>query len=134
MFFVLITLRPTRSTRTDTLFPSRRVSDLNAWFGDYDKATMAAELLADDLGIDPQEQSRRVLFIGDAPNDESLFRACALSVGVANIKPHLNNFAHHPRWVCDAGHGAGFVEMADRVLQARQLAGESMLETRIAPA
>src|SRR3546814_8729556 len=59
---------------------------VNAWFGDYDKATMAAELLADDLGIDPQEQSRRVLFIGDAPNDESLFRACALSVGVANIK------------------------------------------------
>src|SRR3546814_16889336 len=23
---------------------------VNAWFGDYDKATMAAELLADDLG------------------------------------------------------------------------------------
>src|SRR3546814_20444959 len=87
---------------------------VNAWFGDYDKATMAAELLADDLGIDPQEQSRRVLFIGDAPNDESLFRACALSVGVANIKPHLNNFAHHPRWVCDAGHGAGFVEKIGR--------------------
>src|SRR3546814_9424201 len=43
---------------------------VNAWFGDYDKATMAAELLADDLGIDPQEQSRLVLFIGDAPRSE----------------------------------------------------------------
>jgi HAD superfamily hydrolase (TIGR01484 family) len=106
---------------------------VNAWFGDYDKATMATELLADDLGIDPREQSRRVLFIGDAPNDESLFRACALSVGVANIKPHLNSLTHPPRWVCDAGHGAGFVEMADRVLLARQLAGESMLEARLAP-
>ncbi|MDN5863564.1 MAG: hypothetical protein L0H19_08960 [Salinisphaera sp.] len=100
---------------------------VNAWFGDYDKATMAARLLNDDLGIDAREQARRVLFIGDAPNDESLFRAHALSVGVANIKPHLGSLAHPPRWICDAGHGAGFVEMADRVLQARQLAAASAL-------
>jgi HAD superfamily hydrolase (TIGR01484 family) len=106
---------------------------VNAWFGDYDKATMATELLADDLDIDPQEQSRRVLFIGDAPNDESLFRAYALSVGVANITPHLNSLTHPPRWVCDAGHGAGFVEMADRVLRARQFAGESILEAGLGP-
>ena len=107
---------------------------VNAWFGDYDKATMATELLIDDLHIDPREQSRRVLFIGDAPNDESLFQAYALSVGVANIKPHLNSLAHPPRWVCDAGHGAGFVEMADRVLQARQSVGGQVREARPAPA
>src|SRR3546814_13125801 len=48
-----------------------RVSSIhvNAWFGDYDKATMAARLLIDDLGIDTREQAQRVLFIGDAPND-----------------------------------------------------------------
>ncbi|MGB3289315.1 MAG: HAD-IIB family hydrolase [Burkholderiaceae bacterium] len=107
---------------------------VNAWFGDYDKATMAAQLLADDLAIDPDEQSRRVLFIGDAPNDESLFRAYALSVGVANIKHHLSKLAHPPRWICDAGHGAGFVEMADRVLQARQLVGKSVAPARLEPA
>src|SRR5690606_36552274 len=106
---------------------------VNAWFGDYDKATMATELLAEDLDIDPREQSRRVLFIGDAPNDESLFRAYALSVGVANIKPHLNSLSHPPRWICDAGHGAGFVEMADRVLQARQLAGAPVEQARFMP-
>src|SRR3546814_13304800 len=59
---------------------------VNAWFGDYDKATMAAELLADDLGIDPQEQSRRVLVIGDATNGETTFRACAQRVGVGEKK------------------------------------------------
>src|SRR3546814_15228513 len=48
---------------------------VNAWFGDYDKATMAAELLADDLGIDPQEQSRRVLFLGNAPQGETIGKA-----------------------------------------------------------
>lgn len=98
---------------------------VNAWFGDYDKATMATRLLVDDLGIDTREQAQRVLFIGDAPNDESLFRAHALSVGVANIKPYLSGLMHSPRWVCDASHGAGFVEMADRVLQARQQAAIS---------
>src|SRR3546814_309512 len=93
---------------------------------------MGARLLIDDLGIDTREQARRVLFIGDAPNDESLFRAHALSVGVANIKPHLGGLAHPPRWVCDAGHGAGFVEMADRVLRAREFAGASALPARAA--
>src|SRR3546814_10440631 len=67
---------------------------VNAWFGDYDKATMATEMLAEDLAIDPREQSRRVLFIGDAPNDESLFRAYALSECVANIKSHLRSEEH----------------------------------------
>lgn len=93
---------------------------VNAWFGDYDKASMAAQFLAEDMGIDPGEQPRRVLFIGDAPNDESLFNAYALSVGVANIRQHLDSLTHRPRWICDAGHGAGFVEMANQVLHARQ--------------
>src|SRR3546814_8307437 len=55
---------------------------VNAWFGDYDKATMAAELLADDLGIDPQEQSRRELFIGGAPHNDNLFSLEERRVGI----------------------------------------------------
>lgn len=98
---------------------------VNAWFGDHDKASMAVELLADDIGIDIGQQPQRVLFIGDAPNDEPLFRTCALSVGVANIAPHLGRLAHPPRWVCDAAHGEGFVEMANRLLQARKISAKA---------
>jgi hypothetical protein len=93
---------------------------VNAWYGEHDKATMATRLLAEDYDLNSEDQSRRVLFIGDAPNDEPLFRHFPLSVGVANIAPHLDKLAAKPRWLCDAGHGEGFVEMAEKVLSARR--------------
>jgi HAD superfamily hydrolase (TIGR01484 family) len=93
---------------------------VNAWFGEHDKASMAARLLTEDYGLNMAEQARRVLFIGDAPNDESLFRAYPISVGVANIKPHLDRLAGKPRWLCDTSHGEGFTEMADHLLAVRQ--------------
>ncbi|MHB0775281.1 HAD-IIB family hydrolase [Halomonas sp. WWR20] len=93
---------------------------VNAWFGDHDKASMAAQLLGEDFDLSIAEQAQRVLFIGDAPNDESLFAAYPLSVGVANITPHLGKLTHTPRWVCEAGHGEGFEEMANRLLAVRQ--------------
>lgn len=101
---------------------SARASSIhvNAWFGSHDKAAMAVRLLSEDLALSPQAQSRRVLFIGDAPNDESLFRTFPISVGVANIQRHLDGLAHRPRWLCEASHGEGFVEMAKGVLAARR--------------
>ena len=93
---------------------------VNAWYGDHDKATMAIRLLGEDYDLSAEEQSRKVLFIGDAPNDEPLFRRFPLSVGVANIVPHLDKLEAKPRWLCDAGHGDGFAEMAEKVLSARR--------------
>jgi len=93
---------------------------VNAWFGDHDKATMAAWVLEHDLGLSLAEQQRRVLFIGDAPNDAPLFARQPLSVGVANLAPHLDRLPQPPRWLCEAGHGEGFVEMAEHLLAARR--------------
>lgn len=98
---------------------------VNAWFGDHDKATTAAWLLNEDFGLSPAEQARRVLFIGDAPNDEPLFGTYPLSVGVANIRPHLAQLAHGPRWLCEAGHYDGFAEMSERLLAARSVVGKA---------
>ncbi|MGC3874708.1 HAD-IIB family hydrolase [Halomonas sp. GXIMD04776] len=100
---------------------SARASSIhvNAWFGDHDKAAMARRLLEEDLGLDVEDWPLRVLFIGDAPNDEPLFRDISLSVGVANIVPHLDKLTQGPRWLCEASHGEGFVEMAQGLLAAR---------------
>ncbi|CAM5786974.1 HAD family hydrolase [Castellaniella caeni] len=91
---------------------------VNAWFGEHDKATMARQVLEQDFAI-TTDRAARVLFIGDAPNDETMFGETALTFGVANIRPHLASMAHTPRWVCEAAYGDGFVEMADYVLAAR---------------
>lgn len=97
---------------------------INAWFGDHDKASTASWLLREELGLAANEQARRVLFIGDAPNDESMFRSYPLSVGVANIGPHLQQLTHRPRWLCAASHYDGFAEMADRLLAVRSHGGK----------
>ena len=92
---------------------------VNAWFGDHDKASMAAQVLESDFDFDDRAQRNKVLFIGDAPNDESLFVRFPLSVGVSNIAAHLSAMQARPRWLCDAAHGGGFVEMVEHLLAAR---------------
>ncbi|MBZ9557499.1 MULTISPECIES: HAD-IIB family hydrolase [Modicisalibacter] len=101
---------------------SARASSIhvNAWFGAHDKATMAAWALEHDLGLDATARRERVLFIGDAPNDASLFGRHPLGVGVANLAPHLDRLPRPPRWLCEAGHGQGFEEMAEALLAARE--------------
>lgn len=101
---------------------SARASSIhvNAWFGDHDKASMALRVLEQDFGLSVEQQRQRVLFIGDAPNDESLFRSYPTSVGVANIAEHLDAMQARPRWLCTSSHGEGFVEMAERLLASRR--------------
>ncbi|MCK0752112.1 HAD-IIB family hydrolase [Chromohalobacter japonicus] len=100
---------------------SARASSIhvNAWFGDHDKATMADWVLEHDLGLRPEEHRDRVLFIGDAPNDASLFQRHPLSVGVANLVTRLDQLPRPPRWLCNASHGDGFVEMAEALIAAK---------------
>jgi hypothetical protein len=92
---------------------------VNAWFGTYDKLAMARAFLTDDLGIAPDAQGEAVLFVGDSPNDEPMFRAFPLSVGVANIRRAAARLKHLPAYVTRAEAGAGFVELARHLLDAR---------------
>jgi hypothetical protein len=92
---------------------------VNAWFGAYDKLAMARAFLTDDLGIAPDAQGETVLFVGDSPNDEPMFQAFPLSVGVANIRRAGERLKHLPAYVTRAEAGAGFVELARHLLDAR---------------
>ena len=98
-----------------------RISSIhvNGWFGDYDKLGMARLLLATDFGLDRAAQDRGVLFVGDSPNDEPMFRGFPQSVGVANVREHKGRIAHLPAYVTAAHSGEGFVELARHVLAAR---------------
>jgi 3-deoxy-D-manno-octulosonate 8-phosphate phosphatase KdsC-like HAD superfamily phosphatase len=58
--------------------------------------------------------------IGDSPNDEPMFGFFPLSVGVANIQSQLHRIKQKPAFVTPSRGGAGFVEMADRLLAARR--------------
>ena len=92
---------------------------VNGWFGDYDKLSMARAFLTGELGLAPSAIEQQVLFVGDSPNDEPLFAAFPLSVGVANVLRSAERIRHLPTYVASAEGGDGFVEIAERLIAAR---------------
>ncbi len=92
---------------------------VNGWFGDYDKLSMTRIMLAELFGLDVERDADRLVFAGDSPNDEPMFRAFAKSVGVANIRDLAHRLTHKPAYVTQGRSGAGFVELAAAILKAR---------------
>jgi hypothetical protein len=86
---------------------------VNGWFGAYDKLSMTRRLL--DAPLD-----EKILFIGDSPNDEPMFAALPLTVGVANIADFAAQLSAKPAYVTRARGGDGFAEMTEAVLVARK--------------
>ena len=93
---------------------------VNGWFGDYDKLSMARRLMQERYGIDLDRERQRYLFIGDSPNDEPMFGYFPQAVGVANVAEFTADMTHPPAYVTDGRGGDGFVELAQRLLQARR--------------
>ncbi|WP_211084952.1 HAD-IIB family hydrolase [Marinomonas profundi] len=85
----------------------------------YDKFSMAQRVLGEVYGLTEAQQQEQVLYVGDAPNDESMFARFPLSVGVANIAEHLHKMQHRPRYQTRQPGGLGFAELADVILSAR---------------
>ncbi len=90
---------------------------VNAWFGDYDKLSMAELFLSSVLGeTDPRGTS---VFFGDSPNDEPMFAHFPLTCGVANVKKFASHMEHLPRFVTEKEGGYGFAEAAELLLRRR---------------
>ncbi|MDR2552051.1 MAG: HAD-IIB family hydrolase [Treponema sp.] len=90
---------------------------VNAWFGSYDKVTMA--LLFMDEVLMEEAPKKTVLFFGDSPNDEPMFAYFPLSCGVANVRPFLSGMRRHPSFVTAGEGGEGFAEAAAHFLKLR---------------
>ncbi len=94
---------------------------VNGWFGDYDKLSTTRLMLEELFEADGEQAQRDYLFIGDSPNDEPMFAAFELTVGVANIERFLSGLKARPVYVTRDPGGYGFAEMA-QVLLARRTA------------
>ncbi len=90
---------------------------VNAWFGNYDKLSMALMFLKEFYGEEDAKNS--VLFFGDSPNDEPMFSYFNSSCAVANIKPFVDKMAYLPRYVTEKEGGAGFTEAATYILKLK---------------
>ncbi|OFX03451.1 MAG: HAD family hydrolase [Alphaproteobacteria bacterium RIFCSPHIGHO2_12_FULL_66_14] len=93
---------------------------VNGWFGDYDKLTTSRVMMAELFGVDVDAERARYVFSGDSPNDSPMFGFFPNAVGVANVRDFADQMPHLPGWVTAARSGAGFVELARALIDARR--------------
>ena len=72
------------------------------------------------LGLDLDTAREKFIFCGDSPNDAPMFGYFPLACGVANVRDFACRLPAEPAFVSDARGGAGFVEIANRLLAARR--------------
>ena len=89
---------------------------VNGWFGEYDKVGLLGTFLRDELGVGADVAGVQVLFAGDSPNDEPLFEAFPVSVGVANVVDFRSRLRRAPAWIASRRGGQGFAEIVESVL------------------
>lgn len=88
---------------------------VNTWFGDYDKVSMAKKFLEDILK--EEDIQNTVLFFGDSPNDEPMFRYFQNSCAVANIEPFLNQLSTLPTYIASKESGEGFSDCVEYLIK-----------------
>jgi len=95
---------------------------VNGWFGDYNKLSTAKLFLQERFSLQWEAAAKTMLFAGDSPNDEPMFEALDLTVGVANVKNFSHKMKHLPKYVTGKSGGHGFAEMARIILDKRNQA------------
>jgi hypothetical protein len=95
---------------------------LHVTYDTDDKASGTLHALARRWGEDPTAARWRYAFVGDSANDASCFAAFHLTFGVHNVHEHLAALTVPPRFVSPSACGAGFAEVARRLVEARAAA------------
>lgn len=90
---------------------------VNAWYGNYDKLSMTKHFFDTQFGLSDEEIRRQVIFCGDSPNDQPMFEFFPYSCGVANVMSMIDHISTPPTYVTEKAGGAGFVELAEILLE-----------------
>ncbi len=93
---------------------------VNMWFGDFNKLHMTKIMCAELFGETLDEDLERYIYVGDSPNDAPMFEYFPLSIGVANVSEFAHSLSAAPKFITRHACGAGFCEVADRLLAAKE--------------
>jgi hypothetical protein len=92
---------------------------INGWYGEHDKRSGAAWIVRRLLQRDIDAERARWVYVGDSTNDQLMFGYFPLSVGVANLLDFADELQVWPAFLTSEPRGAGFAEMAARLIAAR---------------
>ncbi len=90
---------------------------INGWYGQHDKLAGARWIVRQLWGRDLDAEIDRWVYVGDSTNDQVMFQHFANSIGVANIRRFESQLSHPPRYITPGERGAGFAQMAQRMLE-----------------
>ncbi|HWH84194.1 MAG TPA: HAD-IIB family hydrolase [Burkholderiaceae bacterium] len=92
---------------------------INGWFGAHTKLSGARWIVRRLLDRDLDAERDRWVYVGDSANDQPMFGHFRLSVGVANLMEVAGSLTEWPKYLTHGARGAGFNEVAQRLLAVR---------------
>ena len=92
---------------------------VNGWFGEHTKLSAAHWMLQRLFGRELDAEIGRWAYVGDSTNDQAMFAAFPVSVGVANLQRFAAQLRDWPAYITAGERGAGFAEVAQALLAAR---------------
>jgi hydroxymethylpyrimidine pyrophosphatase-like HAD family hydrolase len=107
-----------RIMRSESMVATVSSIHINGWFGEHHKLSGARWILQALLGRVLDRELQQWIYVGDSLNDQVMFEHFPFSVGVANIARFEAQLQFKPRFVTQAPRGAGFTELAQRILQS----------------
>lgn len=93
---------------------------IHGWYGEHDKLATTRRLFAAAFGVDLGAERERYVYVGDAPNDASMFAFFPHAVGVQNLRRFLDRVPTPPAYITRGEAGEGFAELAELLLAARK--------------
>lgn len=92
---------------------------INGWFGEHTKLSGARWIVRRLWGRDLEDERDRWVYVGDSTNDQLMFGHFPLSVGVANLMAFEKQLTTWPKYLTQGARGAGFAEVARRLVATR---------------
>lgn len=92
---------------------------INGWYGEHTKLSAAHWMLRRLFGRELDAEREAWVYVGDSTNDQLMFGHFPLSVGVANLRDFAAQLRTWPAYITPGERGAGFAEVAARLLAAR---------------
>jgi len=92
---------------------------INGWYGEHTKLSAAHWMVQRLFGRELTGEIDRWVYVGDSTNDQLMFAAFPLSVGVANLMDFAGQLHTWPAYITSGARGQGFAEVAQAVLAAR---------------
>jgi HAD superfamily hydrolase (TIGR01484 family) len=93
---------------------------INGWYGEHTKLSAAHWMVRRLFGRELRAEMERWLYIGDSTNDQLMFEAFDLSVGVANLRRFADELSVWPAYLTDGERGQGVAELTSALLAARK--------------